>query len=98
MVSSVIPVLLVYIFSDGLQIVLSNVLRGLSDVKIIMCISALIYLAIAIPTSYLFAFPIGLELVGIWLAYPVGFTIACITFYVRFRKVISKSPTASLFY
>ena len=95
MVRSVIPVLMVYIFCDGLQIVLSNTMRGLSEVKIIMWISALIYLGIAIPAGYLFAFPVGMDLVGIWMAYPIAFFIACTTFYVRFRKFLRKSTPLS---
>ncbi len=91
-VASVIPILMIYLFSDGAQIVLANALRGLADVKIIMYISALAYFVIAVPAGYFFGFVMDMKIVGIWLAYPIGFFFACITFYMRFYKSIKPSP------
>ncbi len=85
-VSSLMPILMVYVFSDGIQIVLTNALRGLADVKYIMYISAIAYFAIALPAGYFFGFILDWGISGVWLAYPVGFFFACIVFYLRFVK------------
>ncbi len=85
-VTLVMPILMIYVFSDGIQIVLTNTLRGLSDVKYIMYISAVAYFVIALPAGYFFGFITGWGISGVWLAYPIGFFFACITFYLRFIK------------
>ncbi len=84
------PILMVYVFSDGIQIVLTNALRGLADVKYIMYVSAIAYFAIALPVGYFVGFTLGWGISGIWLAYPTGFFFACILFYLRFRKFYRK--------
>ena len=68
-----LPILMLYQFVDGAQIVLANALRGLSDVKSIMWISLVTNFLIAIPAGYLLGFPFGMGIRGIWLAYPIGF-------------------------
>ena len=90
LVRTIIPILALYVFSDGIQIVMTNALRGLSDVKMIMYISAITYFGIAIPSGYIFGFYTEMRIAGIWLAYPIGFTFACITFFMRFRNYIQK--------
>ncbi len=85
-VALLLPILMIYVFSDGIQIVLTNALRGLADVKYIMYISAITYFAIAIPAGYFFGFTAGMGISGVWLAYPIGFFFACVVFYFRFVK------------
>lgn len=68
-----LPILMLYQYVDGAQIVLANALRGLSDVKSIMWISFVTNFLIAIPAGYLLGFPLGMGIQGIWLAYPIGF-------------------------
>ncbi len=89
-VSLLLPILMVYVFSDGVQIVLTNTLRGLADVKYIMYISAIAYFAIALPAGYFFGFRADWGISGVWLAYPIGFFFACTLFYMRFRKFYRK--------
>ena len=72
-VVTLLPILILYQFFDGVQIILANALRGLADVKAIMWISFVTNFLIAIPVGYLLGFSCGWGIVGIWIAYPAGF-------------------------
>ena len=85
-----LPILMLYQFVDGAQIVLANALRGLSDVKSIMWISFITNFLIAIPAGYILGFPLGLGIRGIWLAYPIGFVFSVALLGVRARKLMNK--------
>ena len=84
-----IPFIL-YQFGDGLQCNFSNALRGLADVKPAMLFAFLSYFVVCLPLGYLFAFPFGLGLTGVWLSFPFGLTFAGVLFYMRFRSVLMK--------
>ncbi|MBR4978188.1 MAG: MATE family efflux transporter [Bacteroidales bacterium] len=84
-----LPILMLYQYVDGAQIVLANALRGLSDVKSIMWISFITNFLIAIPAGYLLGFPFGLGIEGIWLAYPIGFVFSVTLLGLRARKLMS---------
>lgn len=86
-----LPILMLYQFVDGAQIVLANALRGLSDVKPIMWISFITNFLIAIPAGYILGFPLGMGIRGIWLAYPIGFVFSVALLGIRARKLISSS-------
>ena len=86
-----LPILMLYQFVDGAQIVLANALRGLSDVKPIMWISFITNFLIAIPAGYILGFPLGMGIRGIWLAYPIGFVFSVVLLGMRARKLISSS-------
>lgn len=83
-----LPILMLYQFVDGAQIVVANALRGLSDVKSIMWISFITNFLIAIPAGYILGFPLGMGIRGIWLAYPIGFLFSVILLAIRARKLI----------
>lgn len=83
-----LPILMLYQFVDGAQIVLANALRGLSDVKPIMWISFITNFLIAIPAGYILGFPLGFGIEGIWLAYPIGFLVSVALLAIRARKLI----------
>ncbi len=82
-----VPSLILYQMFDSVQLVLSNALRALEDVKSIMYISLIAYFFIAIPAGYFFGFKANLGINGLWLAYPVGFIFSTITFYLRFKHL-----------
>ena len=88
-VISLLPILMLYQFVDGAQIVLANALRGLSDVKPIMWISFITNFLIAIPAGYILGFPLGFGIEGIWLAYPIGFLFSVALLAIRARKLIA---------
>ena len=85
-----LPILMLYQFVDGAQIVLANALRGLSDVKSIMWISFITNFLIAIPAGYILGFPLGMGIRGIWLAYPIGFVFSVILLAIRARKLMQR--------
>ncbi len=84
-VSLIIP-MMCYQFGDGLQFCFANALRGIADVKALMSIAFVAYVLLSLPLSYLFAFPMGLGAVGIWMAFPVSLTTAGTLFFLRFRS------------
>ena len=90
MAVSLFFVLFAYQFGDGLQLCFANVLRGLQDVKPIMKVAFVSYYIIAIPVAYLLGFNTSLGLLGIWLGFPVGLTIAGVFFFLRYRSDMRK--------
>lgn len=84
-----LPILMIYQFVDGAQIVLANALRGLSDVKPIMWISFITNFLIAIPAGYILGFPLGMGISGVWLAYPIGFVFSVTLLGLRARKTMN---------
>ena len=85
-----LPILMLYQYIDGAQIVLANALRGLSDVKSIMWISFVTNFLIAFPAGYLLGFPFGMGIRGIWLAYPIGFLFSVILLGQRARRLMNR--------
>lgn len=75
-----------YQFGDALQCCYANALRGIEDVKIMMLYAFIAYMVISLPASYIFAFPLGLGAVGIWMGFPFGLTSAGLMFLFRFLK------------
>ena len=88
-VIGLLPILMLYQFVDGAQIVLANALRGLSDVKSIMWISFITNFLIAIPAGYILGFPCGMGIQGIWFAYPIGFVFSVALLGIRARKLMN---------
>lgn len=85
-VSTLMYVLMLYQFGDGTQIVFANALRGISDVRPMMYIAFFAYFIVSLPVGYIFGFVADLGIHGIWLAYPVGLSLAGILFIIRFNK------------
>lgn len=85
-----LPILMLYQYVDGAQIVLANALRGLADVKPIMWISFITNFLLAIPAGYLLGFPLGLGIEGIWLAYPIGFVFSVALLGMRAHKLMNR--------
>lgn len=85
-VVTLLPILMLYQFVDGAQIILANALRGISDVKPIMWISFITNFLIAIPAGYVLGFPLGMGIQGIWLAYPIGFVFSVTLLGLRAKK------------
>lgn len=72
---------------DGMQAVGIGILRGLTDVKVIMRNAFIAYILINLPLSYLLAFPCGMGAVGVWVAFIFGLGTAAVLYYVRYRKI-----------
>ena len=77
----------IFQLADGMQAVGAGILRGLTDVKIIMLYAFIAYICINIPLGYVLAFVCGFGAVGIWAAFIFGLGTAAILFHVRYHKV-----------
>lgn len=84
-----IPVM-VYQFGDVLQILFANALRGLRDVTFTAVSAIICHVPLALGLVYLFAFPLGLGLIGVWMAFPVSLTTLGVLLYFRYRHVMHK--------
>lgn len=96
-ISTLIYVLILYQFGDATQIAFANALRGISDVKPMMYIAFIAYFVVSLPAGYFFGFILDLGIHGIWLAYPVGLSLAGILFVARFNSKTRKMITGKTF-
>lgn len=69
---------------DGLQVMALGLLRGVQDTKVPMIMATFSYWVIGLPVSYVLAFPLGLEGVGLWLGLVVGLAVAAVLLLWRF--------------
>ena len=73
---------------DGLQIVSSGALRGFADTKVPFLIGILSYWVLALPTSWIAAFPLGYGARGIWFGFVIGLAFAAAAMGSRVYKKI----------
>ena len=89
-VATLIILMMVYQFGDGLQYTFANALRGIACVKPMVLYAFIAYFVISLPLGYTLGFPCGLGILGIWLAFPFGLTIAGEMYRRRFEKELEK--------
>lgn len=89
-VSILIFPLVTYQLFDMMQILFSNVLRGLQDVKFTAWAAAFCYIVLTISVAYLFGFVFDWGVLGIWCAFPVGFSVLAALLIYRYRRVLKK--------
>ncbi|MBK5720533.1 MATE family efflux transporter [Dysgonomonas sp. Marseille-P4677] len=78
--------MLIYQFSDGMQIAFANALRGIADVKVMMIIAFISYFIVALPIGYICGFILGWGVPGVWMTFPTGLSCAAILMFWRFHK------------
>ena len=84
----------IYQFSDSVQVVVSGILRGYKDTKIILYITLLAYWGVGIPVGYILSRTdwivpsIGAK--GFWVAFIIALTIAAALLFMRMRKIQSQ--------
>ena len=76
--------------SDGVQVVALGGLRGLSDVNVPTLITLFSYWIVALPLSYVLAFPFGMDAIGVWIGLLVGLTIAAVLLTWRFFRRVRR--------
>ena len=86
MVSSLVIPLCIYQYSDAMQCVFANALRGMADVKPMVWIAFFAYFIVSLPLGYLFSFPCHWGVTGVWWAFPFGLTTAGVLYVLRFLK------------
>ncbi|GAB4021745.1 MATE family efflux transporter [Spirosoma koreense] len=77
--------------SDGVQVVALGGLRGLSDVNVPTLITLFSYWIVALPLSYVLAFPFKLDAIGVWIGLLAGLTIAAILLSWRFFRRVRRA-------
>ena len=89
-VAMLIIVLVIYQFGDGLQYTFANALRGIACVKPMVWYAFIAYFGINLPIGYFLGFVPDPGILGIWVAFPIGLTVAGVLFWQRFRKEMRK--------
>ncbi|MFD2932739.1 MATE family efflux transporter [Spirosoma flavum] len=77
--------------SDGVQVVALGGLRGLSDVNVPTLITLFSYWIVALPLSYVLAFPFGMDAIGVWIGLLAGLTIAAVLLTWRFFRRVQRT-------
>ncbi len=101
LVSLLLIPLALYQLGDALQIIYSNALRGMMDVRFLVIGALFCYLILAPIISYLLGFHVGItdqawQLVAIWGAFPISLSLAGLIYYARFRKITQVKPRDKL--
>ena len=81
---------IVYQFGDATQVAFANALRGVKCVMPVMKYAFWAYVVIGVPACYLFAFPFGGGIVGVFLSFAVSLFVAGMLFMRRFYKELKK--------
>lgn len=86
---TMIPFML-YQAGDGMQIIFSNGLRGLSNVRPLVPVAFTSYFVVSLPLSYFFGIVERMGLVGIWMAFPFGLTASGVLYLLFFRRTVRR--------
>lgn len=76
--------------SDGLQVTVIGILRGMHDVKIPTLVTLISYWVIGIPIAYYLSITKGIGPVGIWYGYLIGLSLVAVVLFIRFQKLHKK--------
>jgi len=83
--------LMLYQFGDAMQICFANSLRGTGRVLPMMWIAFVSYVCLCVPCGFVWAFPCGLGLHGLFLAFSAGLFTAAALFFHQFRRVLKRN-------
>jgi MATE family multidrug resistance protein len=75
---------------DGIQVVLSGVMRGLQETKIPMLLSLISYWVIGLPIGCYFTYQKNLEAKGLWMGLAIGLLCMCCLLMLLYRSKIKK--------
>lgn len=88
---SLIPYLVLYQVGDALQVCYANALRGTSQVMSMMQVAFISYIVVNIPLGYVLAFPCGMGIHGLYLAFSAGLMLAGTLFWWHFKRAFRRS-------
>ncbi|MDU7946442.1 MAG: MATE family efflux transporter, partial [Haemophilus parainfluenzae] len=95
---SLLAMAAIYQFSDSVQVVVSGILRGYKDTKIILYITLLAYWGVGIPVGYILSrtdwIVPSIDAKGFWVAFIIALTIAATLLFIRMRKIQSQPDEA----
>lgn len=72
--------------SDGVQVVVLGVLRGMQDVNIPVLITFIAYFVIALPLGYYLALVAKMGALGMWIGLGAGLTFSAILLLIRYYR------------
>lgn len=75
---------------DGLQVVLSGVMRGLNETKTPMILGLISYWGLGLPLGVFLAYERHMEARGLWVGLAMGLTCMCVFLLVFYRNRIRK--------
>ncbi|WP_208352218.1 MATE family efflux transporter [Pseudaestuariivita rosea] len=81
---SLLAVAAIFQLADGLQVLALGLLRGVQDTRQPMVMAAISYWIVGAPCSYILAFVLGMEGIGVWLGLVIGLAVAALLLIVRF--------------
>lgn len=82
---SLIGIAAIFQICDGLQLVLSGILHGMSDMKIPTLIALFTYWGMGFSVAILFGFVLEWGALGIWSGLATGLMVTALAFGLRFR-------------
>ncbi len=77
-------------YADGMQCIGSAMLRGITDVKVPMLIAFVSYILITLPLGIVLMFVCDLGVIGMWVGFIVGLSIAAVLLHTRFRRQLRR--------
>lgn len=80
----------VFQFSDGLQVVCSGILRGISIVKFPTYVIGITYFFLGIGGSYIFGIKYDLDIYGVWFSLTFSLIIVALLLYWKCRRIYYK--------
>jgi MATE family multidrug resistance protein len=75
---------------DGLQVVLSGIMRGLNETRVPMVLGLISYWIIGLPIGLFFTYKREMEARGLWIGLAIGLTCMCIFLILFYRNRIKK--------
>lgn len=80
----------VFQLPDGLQVVLSGIMRGLNQTRIPMILGVISYWVIGLPIGVYLAYERHMEARGLWVGLTLGLTCMCIFLLIFYQNRIKK--------
>ncbi|HMQ49095.1 MAG TPA: MATE family efflux transporter [Saprospiraceae bacterium] len=85
--SSLLILAAAFQISDSVQAIGVGLLRGIQDVRIPTLYVSIAYWVLGIPSGYLMAFVLGMDVQGIWWGFVFGLSTSAILLSLRFLKL-----------
>ncbi|MCL3781956.1 MATE family efflux transporter [Prolixibacteraceae bacterium JC049] len=89
--STLLIILALFQLPDALQIIYGSAVRAMTDVKLPVIFLFISYFIVSLPVGYLFAFTFKYQQLGIWLAFPIGVSLAYLFLKFRFKFLLKRS-------
>nr|VFK19898.1 MAG: MatE protein [Candidatus Kentron sp. LPFa] len=86
--SSLIVLIGLFVITDGLRIIGSQALNGLSDMKMPALMAGLTYWGISLPLGAWLGFAMGLGVRGFWIGLIVGTAMSAMGYLNRFQRLV----------